>query len=349
MYDELIYEKYPFFKNVKLENLIDSLTNVISRRNIIDYAHYLIRNHEPFYFGMIDLDNFKEINDSYGHSVGDILLEKFATTLAEYIGDNGLVGRYGGDEFVIIVKGYNNYDEIHQYIRTLVSGKEVVRKKYLCDDEEIFLTATFGVAGYPNDSDNYDELFLKADKALYRGKTKGRNCYITYVHEKHKDIDISEKAKISLPIIIDDISHIIESRKAFDTKILEVLRYLNYDILATKDAFILSNDMHVIYPKTSIVLDKINSKMIDNILDINGFIAINQRVEIEPFARKIFETLREYGFYSFAVSKISIRNKCFGYLVVVENKNTRVWQKQDMGIIKYIAKTVAYLYELEKK
>lgn len=345
MYDESIYEKYPFFNNIKMENLIDSLTKVIARRFIIDYAHYLIRAHKPYYFGIIDLDNFKEINDSYGHNSGDIVLEKFGTTLAEFIGDRGLVGRYGGDEFVIIMEGFDGYDEIHPYIKNMVSGKTVVRRNYKCDDEEIFLTATFGLAGYPNDADNYDELFLKADKALYRGKLKGRNCYITYVDEKHRDVDISQKAKLSLPIIIDDISHIVESKKSFDTKVLEIIRYLNYDILGTKDTLVISNDMRVIYPQTNIVLTKLNFEMIDNILDVNGFVAVNQRILIEPYAKKLFHTLREFGFHSFVISKIALNKKQYGYLAVVENKNTRVWQKQDMGLIKYISKVLAYLYE----
>lgn len=345
MYDESIYEKYPFFNNIKMENLMDSLTKVIARRFIIDYAHYLIRDHKPYYFGIIDLDNFKEINDSYGHNTGDIVLEKFGTTLAEYIGDRGLVGRYGGDEFVIIMENFEGYDEIHTYIKNLVSSKTVVRRNYKCEDEDIFLTATFGLAGYPNDADNYDELFIKADKALYRGKLKGRNCYITYVDEKHRDIDISQKAKLSLPIIIDDISHIVESKKSFDTKVLEIIRYLNYDILGTKDTLVISNDMRVIYPKTNIVLTKLNFEMIDNILDVTGFVAVNQRIDIEPYAKKLFQTLREFGFHSFVISKIALNKKKYGYLAVVENKNTRVWQKQDMGLIKYISKVLAYLYE----
>ena len=108
MYDKTLLDN-DFFKEIivdyegfKVESTLDSLTKVLLRNYIVNYAKFLIKNNVPFSFQIIDLDNFKLINDNYGHAMGDAILVDFAKRLKDAVGDKGLVGRYGRDEFIII-------------------------------------------------------------------------------------------------------------------------------------------------------------------------------------------------------------------------------------------------------
>ena len=89
-------------KNYKKPDFYDALTGLISRRYILDYIKYLIDNNIPFYVSMLDIDNFKLVNDNYGHSIGDELLKQFSNNILANIDNETIAGRLGGDEFIII-------------------------------------------------------------------------------------------------------------------------------------------------------------------------------------------------------------------------------------------------------
>ncbi|MBQ7305434.1 MAG: GGDEF domain-containing protein, partial [Clostridia bacterium] len=82
--------------------MVDSLTGLVSRKYMIGFIQHLIENGVPFTLALLDLDNFKFINDTYGHKIGDGVLAGLAGDLEKYLEDYGIAGRYGGDEFLII-------------------------------------------------------------------------------------------------------------------------------------------------------------------------------------------------------------------------------------------------------
>ena len=90
----------------------DNLTQVYSREVIIDYATSLIRRKIPFSFGIVDIDNFKYVNDTYGHLSGDKILKTVSTRLMKLIGTIGAVGRFGGDEFLLVMPHLVDYDAV---------------------------------------------------------------------------------------------------------------------------------------------------------------------------------------------------------------------------------------------
>ena len=106
MYTKEELVQYPYFaekiEEAGLNGLLDQLTGLISRGHILWFAQWLIEQKIPFSFAMLDLDNFKFINDTYGHHVGDQVLVHVADDLAAYLAGFGLAGRFGGDEFLII-------------------------------------------------------------------------------------------------------------------------------------------------------------------------------------------------------------------------------------------------------
>ena len=207
MYTHKDLDKFKYLE--KDDFMLDTLTGVLNRKNIIDYAKKLIDNNIPFSLGLIDIDDFKTINDNYGHQAGDIALIELSNGFIDYFKDNGLIGRYGGDEFIFIVEGDNDYKTIYDLTYNLYDN--ILRKMYTLGHITTFITATIGISRFPLNGNNYDELFLKCDKALYRGKMKGRNCFIIYLPEKHDNIDLGNRFKPLLSNQMKSISKTIRN------------------------------------------------------------------------------------------------------------------------------------------
>ena len=176
---------------------IDSLTGLLAKGEITNLA---IRNidlekKQNVSLAIVDIDYFKQVNDVFGHMTGDNVIRQVAAIIADEVGDNGQVGRIGGDEFMILF--YNAYDLESSRAR-LRSIKNTVSAKYPPDiPGQPTITLSIGCAAYPKDAANYEELFALADFALYRAKEKGRNRYIIYNKEIHGELADIKKAKHS--------------------------------------------------------------------------------------------------------------------------------------------------------
>ncbi len=175
MYTEEKLKNSDYFSDIlkvnKIEYVVDSLTGLINRKYMLEYIKHLIDNNIPFSMAIVDLDDFKSVNDKYGHATGDYVLEHVASDLINFVGDIGLVGRFGGDEFIIVLFGKNSYDLLHDYFDAMYHTGTVFRKTHKATkDSEIYVTGTIGCALYPDNAKDFNELFLMADKTLYRGK-----------------------------------------------------------------------------------------------------------------------------------------------------------------------------------
>lgn len=164
---------------------VDSLTGLLAKAEITNAAIDTIdvRKIKGTSIAIVDVDYFKKVNDTYGHMRGDEVLKKVAGIIEKEVGDNGMAGRIGGDEFFVIF--YNAYDleSMRERVRSI---KNVVKATFPPNDgENPTITLSIGCAAYPKDADNYEDLFLLADFALYRAKEKGRNRYIIYNQELH--------------------------------------------------------------------------------------------------------------------------------------------------------------------
>lgn len=340
MYEKIL-ANHEYFKDYINEDIFDSLTQVISRKYILEYTQYLIDKKVPFSFYIVDIDNFKSINDKYGHSFGDITLVDMASKLVEIVGNKGYVGRFGGDEFVIINLKDTTYDEMKQFFGEFYNCQAAFRRTFEYEDVEIYLTGTSGAASFPKDADNFDELFEKADKALYRGKTKGRNCYIIYVHEKHKDIDISSMNKETVDSIMDNLSKAFVKGNSFRIKILDSLRYVTKS-LKISGAIYIDNNMNYLFDtstKTS-KLSNVTKEDIDYFFDESNLVNLQSLKIIGDNCHELYKLLKSKHILSMLFKKISLGNESYGYIAIFDTQISRLWQNDDVTIITFLEKMI---------
>ncbi|WP_077673981.1 diguanylate cyclase [Salinivibrio kushneri] len=132
----------------------------------------------------VDLDNFKKVNDSFGHQTGDRLLCDVAKTLTESVRQTDVVARIGGDEFLLLLANMPDYNAIKLLVDEVMSS---VRMTLSHSDKFSFVSLSVGVSIFPNDDNSINGLVAKADKAMYRAKSNGKNHYCFW--NEQDDID----------------------------------------------------------------------------------------------------------------------------------------------------------------
>ncbi|SHS12415.1 diguanylate cyclase/phosphodiesterase [Mycobacteroides abscessus subsp. abscessus] len=165
----------------------DVVTGLPNRRFIEKRLSRAISNHKVWskkkiVFLLLDLDRFKHINDSLGHSYGDLLLKEVGDRLTSSLKPNELVCRIGGDEYGILLENTN----VLQIEKTAEKILTVLRKTYDIRGEELYVTPSIGVSIFPEHGNSFESLLMKADTAMYKVKEAGKNHYKIY----HAEMDI---------------------------------------------------------------------------------------------------------------------------------------------------------------
>jgi diguanylate cyclase (GGDEF)-like protein/PAS domain S-box-containing protein len=119
----------------------------------------------------IDLDYFKYINDSFGHTMGDLLLQKIAVRLKACLRENDTLSRMGGDEFTVILEDFANRNDVEQTAARIIAALD---NPFLLDNQELFVSASIGISFFPEDGDDATVLMKHADAAMYKAKNDGR-------------------------------------------------------------------------------------------------------------------------------------------------------------------------------
>ncbi|MCR4764101.1 MAG: GGDEF domain-containing protein [Lachnospiraceae bacterium] len=341
MYTKQQLSQFPYFRELlgehEMSDILDSLTGLIARPFIIGFVRSLIESNRQFTFGIIDLDNFKFINDTYGHKVGDGVLIGVASGLIEYMGNLGLAGRFGGDEILFVDLQNISYDEKKHFIEGMYFNYRVLRKNVKLDGCEPFITGTIGCATYPYDASDYDTLFSLIDKTLYRGKSKGRNCYIIYVEEKHKNIEITQMAKKGiyqtfhrLALQFDLLPNIHSRLQAAYETLTEELRISDLYYIGLDGVLKSMND-----PSVAEDVSDIDDLMMD---DIHFGIKPEGLEEICP---KLYQVMLDREIEAYLIMRVAVDMKGFGYLMCGEPRNQRIWQEDERAILFFTARMLA--------
>lgn len=161
---------------------LDEMTGLLNKTTIIESVEEYLKDapvdskHALF---MIDSDNFKGVNDTYGHAVGDEVIKYLANVIKRTFRDSDFKGRFGGDEFMVFMK--NTTKEATEVRAKQLN--EAIRKPYVKDDVEIKISCSIGVSYFPKDGKNFDILFANADEALYKAKALGKDRFVEYKKE----------------------------------------------------------------------------------------------------------------------------------------------------------------------
>ncbi len=181
-----ILEGYRGKANIRLRAaaLTDNLTNLYNRSFLEEHIEELITKNQgskgTSVLLILDLDQFMRINDNFGHDVGNEILRKVALRLKQSLRDGDLVARLGGDEFAILLAPAK---QIGQQVAIASRILNNLRGPFIIGDHELNLSASIGMASYPQDSKNRKELFRNAELALIQAKMAGRSCFRQYVAE----------------------------------------------------------------------------------------------------------------------------------------------------------------------
>ncbi|MCM3389027.1 EAL domain-containing protein [Ureibacillus chungkukjangi] len=189
----------------------DSLTDVNNRFSYLQKMDLLLNedsklNEAQHAIFFLDLDRFKQVNDTLGHEIGDFLLVDVANRLKRLLGAKDIVARYGGDEFVLTLTDLRHPREAAKFAEQII---QEIEKPIKVNNQEIFVSTSIGISIYPHDGDTTEELLNRADKAMYYAKQSGRNRFSFYFDELNTDANRL--------ILLDS-----EIRKAIDNRDFEL-------------------------------------------------------------------------------------------------------------------------------
>ncbi len=165
---------------------LDACTGILNKKAIEDYASKLIAS-KPIYpvtIAVLDIDDFKYINDEYGELFGDEVLNNVATIIKDAVGVTGVVGRIGDDEILIVAQQLESNTDIRSLLRIVRNN---IAFMYNDEEDKPQITCSIGSATYPEDAVTYEKLCEIAYKVLHLAKEKGKNRYIIYIPELHSE------------------------------------------------------------------------------------------------------------------------------------------------------------------
>lgn len=183
---------------------VDTLTELPNRADFINTLRQtLIEEATPqqtFALMFLDLDSFKQVNDVYGHNVGDMLLKKASSRILSVLEDQHYLARLGGDEFVVFVHRFHSKAQLSSLADQII---RVLNEEYYCENRRLHVGVSIGIALYPNHANDVTSLLKSADIAMYRAKEQGKNKYEFYVDGmdeemyRHQEIEDDLKSALS--------------------------------------------------------------------------------------------------------------------------------------------------------
>ena len=340
-----------FFDNKDLKT--DYLTGLYTRDVIVDYAKYLADSELPFSLALVDIDNFKNVNDNYGHTTGDRVIVFLANKLKDSFGARGVVGRFGGDEFMVVIPNIIEYDAVWSLLREVHKSVDGVTPP---ESQTLYLTCTFGLSRCPTDAQDYDSLFELTDKALYRGKIKGRNCFIIYLESKHKNIQLhsADDTTISSMQMHTQIFRFLNSAPHLQDGIKDLLLFLGSNLMIDHIAIQTRENLYFsqIYTLSNTEEFKsiTNPFFMENISPAMGVYYLNDVTHLESIQQhELLEECKAQEIKSSMYAIIRFNNTIFGYIRADATSTARIWQYKDMDLLITAANAIAMSLHYQKK
>lgn len=335
-------------KNFNVESNKDMALDILNKKAITEYIKRLLASKPDYsvHLVIVDLDNFKTVNDTYGHMFGDEVLIAVADILKKAVGTRGVVGRIGGDEMIVVIENVESHSELRGILRTIRSN---IEWSYMQQLGENNFTASIGAASYPAHATDYDSLFKIADKMLYRAKDKGKNRYIIYTPAIHGDLLNENAGEVTGTKVLDKDSLIL---KMLDDFLLQKIVTYNDALNEIADAYGLDEVLiyHGSNEKPIIGITKngeninehnmlyVKSETFQRAFNDNGMAVIDAVTNIETIYPEAYAYFVEHSYVSVLIYKMPKQYK-EGYVAFYKKSaDARKWSDSDKMQLNYIAK-----------
>lgn len=330
---------------------VDSATGLLNKRACMEYTKSVIASKDDkiHYMIMFDVDNFKSINDTYGHLFGDEVLSKIAGIINANLNGRGIAGRFGGDEFYIFTDNIKDEEDLRILLTTM--RKEL---QYAFDSriEDFGVTLSVGVSLFPKDGTDYEELFRKADKCLYLAKEKGRNRFIIYNESKHgslennsrhihKILDLSDHSEYMSGVVSDIILELVSRGKdAIDDVANNIIEQFEIDGLR-----IYNDNSELIYScgeykRMPDMTNILNDKAFLSRYNKNNSMSIGIVSSVEAWHKELYNELSDSNIMAFISAWFEFKYRRYYFFYDVFNHKSR-WNDYDRNFVLIISKIIA--------
>lgn len=333
------------------EAKLDSATGIYNKKAITDMITEEINKavadnkNRSMYLMILDIDNFKSVNDSYGHYFGDEVIKSFADSLRISVGGRGLVGRIGGDEFMVLLKDVS-VEEVRIMLKSMRKGLKMLLAQ---KQPEYLFSTSIGISQFSKDGTDFETLFKIADAALYIAKEKGKDRYIIYDYDKHGNIladmkhDIAFGNEFMKPMAKYELAaNIVMKVSLGQMKVMDVLSEIMDKLNIHGISIFTGNDMKCIYSTGHYKIKVENASYIykdgyESHFDEYGINCVNNIASLTINFPEAFSRLRDNNICSFVQMKIMGSDEQeYMFEFDIFGTNRRKWSDIDIAMLKMI-------------
>lgn len=345
----------------------DALTGLYNRGAVRQYINRLLAADSPTRSGisallMIDLDNFKTINDTYGHIFGDEVLTRTAAKIRKLFRSNDIIGRIGGDEFMVFIDSIPDIELIQTRCQQLI---DAICTSFFDEDSPISISASVGVALVPEHGNTLSELYHKADQALYNAKKLGKNRYCIYkdgdstavkelVSAVNTHIDSDEQPGIADNSLIHFVFQRLYEAGDIHSTINEILAEMGRQMNVSRVYIFENNSDNTGCRNTFEWCNQNISPEIDKLQDISYTSGIYQNwpdnydetgvfycADVSQLSGEIRDHLEAQGIKSMLHSAILDKGIFRGFIGFDECVNNRIWTTTQINTLVFLSKILA--------
>lgn len=331
---------------------MDAGLPILNKKAITEYAQRVMTaSDNRVYLAILDLDNFKTVNDTLGHMYGDEVLLKTAEIIKENLGDYGMIGRIGGDEMMLVLTKVENQTELRNILRSIRMNIAWAYKEH---EENLQITCSIGVASYPDHGHCYEDVFQLADKMLYIAKKKGKNRYVIYIPEIHDAPTgaAPDATGNKLEVLREDKVGVMQ--RLVERFLMK--RVVTYENVLTEIGYAFELDeIIMIYGGMKVsttwtpqgTLNDAESGVLlqpeegfAEAFDANGIFAVNGIFNLEEKMPNLATALVEKGIASALFYKMCNKDKMTGYFMFAKKKYRQMWSESDKTLLAVVGKAI---------
>lgn len=332
--------------------VMDSGLPILDKRSIVNYAKRIFRsNQASTYLAVMDLDDFKIVNDTFGHMYGDEVLLRTVETVKNAIGRMGMLGRIGGDEMMLVLTSIESQVELRNLLRSIRTDIEWCFKG---EKEGLNVTCSIGVAAYPDNGNSYDKIFQLADRMLYLAKNKGKNRYIIYtpeIHDTQMQLSKEERDAKTTALQNDKIG---VAQRLVEEYLVRKIVPIETEFRELAAGFEL-DEITMVYDGKSSVVSLVGDVYTDNVkedcyldyeegftdsFDNHNVMVVNGRFNIEGKLPQLCSLLEKKGIESALFYKMMKTNNMIGYVMFAKKSRRQMWSEYEKGMLACVGKVM---------